>query len=264
MDLGLDGRGYLLVGGTSGMGWATAQVLAAEGADLVVAGRNRDRAENRAETLRETHGCRATAMSADVSQPGQAETLVEAAAGVLDNLAGIAVFTGTLGHLPLSSTDEEWLATFEDVVMGTVRAVRAILPRLVERGEGTIVTTSAYSIHAPQAERIPYGALKGAIAVFTKGVAKSYGGRGIRANCVCPGAIETEAMHAMRQILADERGIPFDEAIERVMVDEWKMNVALGRPGKPVEVGELVTFLLSPRAGYLTGALVNIDGGTDF
>ena len=100
--------------------------------------------------------------------------------------------------------------------------------------------------------------------MFTKGVAKSYGGRGIRANCVCPGAIETDAMHAMRGILAADRGIPFDEAIERVMVEEWKMNVAMGRPGRPEEVGELVTFLLSPKAGYLTGALVNIDGGTDF
>jgi 3-oxoacyl-[acyl-carrier protein] reductase len=264
MDLGLQGQGYLLVGGTSGIGWATAQILAAEGAEMVVAGRDRGRAESRAQTLRDEHGCRATAIAADVSRADEAEELVEAAAQVLDDLAGVAVFTGTSGHVPLSSPDEEWLASFEDVVMGTVRTVRAMLPRLVERGGGTIVTTSAYSIHAPQAERIPYGALKGAIAVFTKGVAKSYGGRGIRANCVCPGAIETEAMHAMRASLAADRGIPFDEAIERVMVTEWKMNVAMGRPGKPEEVGELVTFLLSPKAGYLTGALVNIDGGTDF
>ncbi|HXY94534.1 MAG TPA: SDR family oxidoreductase, partial [Acidimicrobiia bacterium] len=59
-------------------------------------------------------------------------------------------------------------------------------------------------------------------------------------------------------------GLPYDEALERVMVDEWGLHVALGRPGQPHEVGELIAFLLSPRAGYLTGALVNIDGGTDF
>ena len=65
-------------------------------------------------------------------------------------------------------------------------------------------------------------------------------------------------------ILAEQRHLPYEEAIERVMVDEWHMNVAMGRPGQPTEVGELVAFLLSQRSAYLTGALINIDGGTDF
>jgi NAD(P)-dependent dehydrogenase (short-subunit alcohol dehydrogenase family) len=264
VDLGVRGKGFLLVGGTAGMGWATARTLAAEGADLVLAGRDAERAEARAKSLRDDLGVRATAIAADVSHPDGAEALVDGAFEVLDAPRGLAVFTGTVGHSPLSIPDGEWLDTFEDVLMGTVRVVRAALPHLVARGGGTVVTTSAYSIHAPMAERIPYGALKGAVAVFTKGVAKSYGGQGIRANCVCPGAIETEAMHAMRGRLAEAKGIPYDEVLERVMVEDWKMNVALGRPGRPEEVGELVAFLLSERAGYLTGALVNIDGGTDF
>jgi NAD(P)-dependent dehydrogenase (short-subunit alcohol dehydrogenase family) len=71
-------------------------------------------------------------------------------------------------------------------------------------------------------------------------------------------------LHALRGILADERGWPFEEAIERIMVDEWHLDVALGRPGRSIEVGELVAFLLSERAAYLTGALINIDGGTTF
>jgi NAD(P)-dependent dehydrogenase (short-subunit alcohol dehydrogenase family) len=102
------------------------------------------------------------------------------------------------------------------------------------------------------------------VAVFTKSVAKAYGKHGVRANCVAPGAIETESLQAIRQQLAAARGVPAEGLLERVMAEEWHMSVALGRPGRPQEVGELMAFLLSERAGYLTGALLNIDGGTDF
>lgn len=264
MDLGVGGQAYLLVGGTTGMGWATAQSLAAEGADVALVGRDGERARARAATLQRDHGVRAAGIAADVGQPDGADDLVREALDAMGDVAGLAVFTGLHGHVPLSVGDDEWTATFEDVVMGTVRVVRSVLPHLVERGGGTIVTTSAYSIHAPQAERIPYAALKGAIAVFTKGVAKSYGVHGIRANCICPGAIETEGLHALRAQVAADRGFAYEEALERVMVEDWHMDVALRRPGQPGEVADLVTLLLSPRAGYLTGALVNIDGGTDF
>jgi NAD(P)-dependent dehydrogenase (short-subunit alcohol dehydrogenase family) len=81
---------------------------------------------------------------------------------------------------------------------------------------------------------------------------------------LCPGAIETASLAAMRQALAQQRGLPPEGLLEQVMVDEWHMDVALGRPGTPTEVGELFAFLLSPRAGYLTGAVINIDGGTQF
>ena len=111
---------------------------------------------------------------------------------------------------------------------------------------------------------MPYLTLKSGVVAFTKTIAMAYGRHGVRANCVCPGAIETDALAALRAHLADQRGVPPEGVLEQVMVEEWHMDVALGRPGKPEEVGELYAFLLSPRAGYLTGAVINIDGGTDF
>jgi NAD(P)-dependent dehydrogenase (short-subunit alcohol dehydrogenase family) len=126
------------------------------------------------------------------------------------------------------------------------------------------VTTAAYSIHAPKPHQFPYAALKSGVATLTKAIAKSYGSKGVRANCVCPGATETEVLAAMRKRLAVERGWPVAEALERAMIEDWDMKVALGRAGKPHECGDVIAFLLSERASYLTGALVNVDGGTDF
>ena len=265
MDLAVRDRGYLIVGGTGGMGLATAHVLAADGARLVVVGRDETRAKEAAGALGDAHSARVFPVVADVSVPGAADRAVDEAVTALGALDGIAVLTGLIGHEPIEQLDADaWHNIVDDVLLGPVSCVRAALPYLVANGGGTIVTTAAYSVRSPHGRRLPYSSLKSALAVFTKGIAKEYGRQGIRANCVCPGAIETESLHAMRGQVAAARGIPYDEALERVMVEDWGLEIALGRPGQPQEVGELMAFLLSPRAGYLTGALVNIDGGTDF
>jgi NAD(P)-dependent dehydrogenase (short-subunit alcohol dehydrogenase family) len=264
VDLGVRGTGYLVVGGTAGMGLATARVLAADGAELALVGRDEVRAKEAAAQLAEEHDVNVVPIVADMTRPGaELEVIAQARAGLAD-LAGIAVFTGLAGHQAADAPDEVWDDAFQDVLMGTVRAVRATVPALVERGGGTILTTAAYSIHSPHAGRSAYGVLKGGIAVFTKGLAKAYGAQGIRANCIAPGVIETAALTEIRAAAAKAKDLPYDSALETLMATEWGMKVALGRPGRPEEVGDLAAFLLSPRAGYLTGALVNIDGGTDF
>jgi NAD(P)-dependent dehydrogenase (short-subunit alcohol dehydrogenase family) len=164
----------------------------------------------------------------------------------------------------LKATDEDWTATFEDVLLSASRACRATVPLLIEAGGGAIVTTAAYSIRAPKPHQVPYGALKAGVATLTKALANAYGPSGVRANCVCPGATETEILTAMRSGVATERGWPVESALERVMAEDWGMKVALGRAGRPEELGDVIAFLLSERASYLTGATVNVDGGTDF
>jgi 3-oxoacyl-[acyl-carrier protein] reductase len=267
VDLGIRDHGYLVVGGTSGMGLAAATALAAEGARVAIVGRDAERAAAAAAQIGAQTDALVTAIAGDINQDGEAERMVAAAVAALGGLAGVAVTTGTNlaahSHAEQAS-DAVWTAAFEDILLGTVRAVRAAIPPLVASGAGAVVTTAAYSIRAYHPARLPYVSLKNAVASFTKTISLTYGAAGVRANCVCPGAIETGALAALRQQLARQRGVPPEGVLEKVMKEEWHMNVALGRPGQPAEVGDVFAFLLSPRASYLTGAIINVDGGTEF
>ncbi len=263
MDLQVRDKGFLFVGGTAGMGLAGARALAADGASIVVVGRDQERADLAASALVSEGATKAKGLAYDMSVEGDAAKAVQGAVDFLGRLNGISVTSGTKGQMPIESSDDDWTAVFRDHVLGLSRAIEAALPHLVAT-KGTIVTTAAFSVRSPELVRLPYASMKGAVALFTKGIAKAYGKHGVRANCIAPGAIETDALAGMRKMISETRGWDFDTALERVMIEEWGMHVALGRPGKPQEVGDLIAFLLSPRAGYLTGALINIDGGTDF
>jgi NAD(P)-dependent dehydrogenase (short-subunit alcohol dehydrogenase family) len=267
MDLGVRDRGFVIFGGTRGIGFAAAHALVCDGASVAVVGRDSDRAGRAASALGDAGLGRAVGLAADLCTDGEAERVLAAAQAEFGALRGVAVTTG-LGirgqRNLLDAGDDDWKHTFDDVLLATVHACRAAVPRLIDAGGGAVVTTAAYSVRAPKPHQAPYASLKAAVATLTKSVAKSFGPQGVRANCVCPGATETEILAAMRVAYARDRGWPEDEALERAMTEDWGMHVALGRAGKPAEVGDVIAFLLSDRASYVSGALVNVDGGTDF
>lgn len=242
-----------MVGGTAGMGHAAAKVLASEGHRVVLVGRNAERARSIAATIG-AHG--------EGSDDGGLEAALARAVDHLGGLDGLAVTAGPIHARgdPLKLSDADWAESFDTQLMTVVRSLRVAVPAMQARGGGAIVTCAAYSVRAPKPVLLHYTAMKAAVAVLTKGIAKAHGADGIRANCIAPGAIATEAMDQTRTALGgvDNAGLWHE------MREKFGMKAALDRIGEPDEVGELIAFLFSPKAAYLTGALINIDGGTDF
>jgi NAD(P)-dependent dehydrogenase (short-subunit alcohol dehydrogenase family) len=249
----LSSRSYIIVGGTAGMGKAAAIELLANGDRVALIGRDTTRAEAAAADLG------ALGFGSD---DGGLDAAMNRALAALGGLDGLAVTAGPIAVQDdlLALSDDDWAECFDSQLMTVVRALRVSIPAMTARGGGSIVTVSAYSIRAPKAVLAHYAAMKAAIGVVTKTIAKSHGKDGIRANCIAPGAIATDSMDAMREAMGglDNKGL------WQVMRDKYGQKAGLDRIGEPHEVGELIAFLLSSKAAYLTGAMINVDGGTDF
>jgi NAD(P)-dependent dehydrogenase (short-subunit alcohol dehydrogenase family) len=268
MDLGLRGKWFVVIGGSRGMGRSVAEVLAEEGANLAIVARDQQNLDRVAAELNQKHAVEVRGIAADASVPGAMQEAIEALVESGTDVAGLAACSGPMqsyGELHTQS-DEEFDFYYQNVFMPTVRSARAVVPHLIARGGGTIVTLAAYSTRAQKPVLPHYTAMKSALVSVTKNMSKAYGKHGIRVNCVCPGMIETPLMHELidpNDAIAKYGGTK-EEALYRYTADVWGMNLSLQRCGQPEEVGELVAFLLSERAAYLTGATINIDGGTDF
>jgi NAD(P)-dependent dehydrogenase (short-subunit alcohol dehydrogenase family) len=249
----LSSRSHIIVGGTAGMGKAAAIELLANGDRVALIGRDTTRAEAAAADLG------ALGFGSD---DGGLDAAMNRALAALGGLDGLAVTAGPIAVQDdlLALSDVDWAECFDSQLMTVVRALRVAVPAMTARGGGSIVTVSAYSIRAPKAVLAHYAAMKAAIGVVTKTIAKSHGKDGIRANCIAPGAIATDSMDAMREAMGglDNKGL------WQVMRDKYGQKAGLDRIGEPHEVGELIAFLLSSKAAYLTGAMINVDGGTDF
>lgn len=269
MDLGVRGRNFVIVGGTAGMGFAAAQQLAGDGANVALLARDGDRAAEKAKLLTDQHGVHAVGISVNAAAPGDGvDRAVQRASDELGPLRGLAITAGPMKQQGpfLEHGEDSWDWYYQMILMATVRSCRAVIPHLVRNGGGTVVTTAAYSVRAPKILIPPYNALKAAVLTLSKILAKTHGPDGIRVNTVCPGLFDTEVNDFIRAQRAEQYGVPLEDAIYTHLSSNpaWNMRVALDRGGRPYEAGELIAFLLGDRAGYMTGAVINIDGGTDF
>jgi 3-oxoacyl-[acyl-carrier protein] reductase len=251
MDLDLRGTVCLVTGSTGGIGLETARLLAAEGATVVTSGR-RSEPPGVGESLH---------VAADLGRAGEPERVVhevEEKLGRVDclvNNVGLAV-QRTFEEV----TDEQWDEVWQLNVMGYVRAIRAVLPGMKERGAGVIVNVSSTAGKRPSASMPDYSVTKAAVLSLSRLVADVYAKDGIRCNAVAPGPTATEAW-------LGEGGLA-DQQAERSGKTRLEVLAAvgagrpLGRLAEPGEIASVIAFLCSPRAAYVTGAAWSADGGT--
>lgn len=236
----LAGKRALVTGGTSGIGRATAEALAREGAYVLVSGRSDARGAEVVAAIREAGG-EAEFVSADLGNADDVRALAARASDidVLVNNAGVFP-AGPTHELPESTFDE----TFAVNVKAPFLLTAAIAPRMAERGSGAIVNVTTMVAEFGMAGLSAYGASKAATALLTKAWAAEYGPSGVRVNAVSPGPTETPGTEAM--------GEGFDAIVS---------TIPLGRAARPEEIAETIVFLASDRASYLNGAVVPVDGG---
>jgi 3-oxoacyl-[acyl-carrier protein] reductase len=246
VDLGLRDRVCLVTGSTGGIGLATARLLIDEGARVITCGRSGPPGAGEALHIQ-----------ADLSAPGEAERVV-AEAGELDVLVNNVGYAEQRDFLSLA--DEAWDEAWQLNVMSYLRAIRAAVPGMRERGGGVIVNVSSTAGKRPSTGMPEYSVTKAAVLSLSRLVADLYAGDGIRCNAIAPGPTATEAWLGEGG-LADQQAAKSGKSREEVL-DAVGKGRPLGRLAEPEEIAAVIAFLCSDRASYVTGAAWSADGGT--
>jgi 3-oxoacyl-[acyl-carrier protein] reductase len=264
MDLQLDGKVALVTGSSKGIGKGIAMTLAREGATVTVHGRDAAEAEHVRHAIVKAGG-RAHVVLADVTSDTEVASMVdEARHGVGDVEILVNNAGGSAADQDWSMTGaESWAAAYDRNVLAAVRVTTGFLPRMRARRWGRVINISSLAGIMPPPHNPDYAAAKAAILAMTVSMAKAVAADGITVNTVSPGTIRSAKLEAKFRETAAKRGVsggaPWEDVEQAVLSDF--AQVPTGRVGTLEEIADAVAFLVSPRAGYITGSNIRLDGG---
>ncbi len=266
MDLGLQGATAVVTGGSKGMGRAIAEAFADDGASVAVISRGQAAIDATVEELRRRGSPDPWGISVDVTDPSSID---DAFGAIGERWGSINALVNTVG--PGDGyfddlDDRAWDATFDLGLMAAVRVTRAALPLLRAADWARIVNFAAHSIQRQNPRLVAYTASKAAVASLSKNLAKSLAADGILVNTISPGTIVTASFTETLAPILRESGLDASDPTDVMqwIADTFHQPADLGRAGIPDEIASITVYLASRRNGYVTGANVNVDGGSDF
>jgi len=257
LDLGLKGKLALISGSTAGIGYAIAEALAREGAQVIVNGRTPESVAAAVEKLNRIAAGSALPFAADLSTP-------DAASEVVRRYPGVEIVINNLGIFepqPFEDiTDEEWIRFFNVNVLSGIRLARLYLPSMKEKNWGRIIFISSESGVQIPPEMIHYGVTKTAQLAVSRGLAEALAGTGITVNCVVPGPTRSRGVEEFVTALGKREGKTFAQ-FETEFFQKVRPTSLIKRFAKPEEVASLVAYVASPLSSATTGAALRVDGG---
>lgn len=257
MDGGLDGKCAIVCAASKGLGKASALALARQGAIVVICARHAETLDVAADELRKTTGRAVVPIVADVSRREDVDRLVADAAARLGAIDILVTNTGGPKSAPFESlTDEDWDGAIQSILMSAVRLSRAVIPHMRARGGGRILHVTSVSAKQPIEDLVLSNALRAAVTGLARTLANELARDRILVNCVAPGYTRTDRVIELAEATAKREGTTSD-AVQRRTAEK----IPLGRLGSPEEFGEVVAFLASDRAAYITGTTIQVDGG---
>ncbi len=257
MDLKLNGKIALVTGASRGLGFAAALTLAREGCRLAVNSRSQDSAKMAAEKISRETGAEVIGLAGDVSLPDVPQQLIEQTVEAFGGLDLLMTNAGGPPAGPFESFDEAtWQKAVELSFMSHVRLIRAALPYLRKSAAPSVLTVTSMSVKQPIANLVLSNSVRAATVGLTKSLAIELGREGIRFNSILPGWTETERVTELMSARAKANNSTVEEEIRKQSAES-----PLGRMGRPEEFGAAAAFLLSPTASYITGVMLNVDGG---